>query len=952
VPCPVLALEQLQQLSQPLVALLLLLRATMSVDVEMLVGVGNIGDIGVGGDGTASVPGLPADGRYAVAERSDAFVQIAGVGERDTAGGSGARVGAPSVVEHGVGPSSLDAGAGAGTPLPLRSGTSTVVASGVASLDADAAAAAAAASAGDALAPLGHVELDVHQVAALTDSHHVVAEPDRGTTSGASMREAQHEARVVVGDAAAAVTAADSLSASSAAVVQSVAAEPSAAVTHISSGDAATGGIPGGDVAAAPVTQPATGTAAMGTPTAMHAAAAAAAAEPDVKIDKTSNLSSPLGSPAAAADDDDAASPVAVAAVGVVPDGVAASHNEGGTGDASLSLREAKSGAGDDAVSPLRDAATGGIPGGATAAEGTPAAMQATVVAAAEPGVKNDKTSTLSSPLDSPAAAAASAGTAASAAPAAAPVASPSVVTYGRARMTPEAAASVIADFLQVSDYDVEMQNIAKGPDASGGEFSLPATAGIDLDRRICAAPVVPSPPAFDVDGLALVIRPDPDVEPRRAAVPFDAYIPALVRLARVPERSDVPPELVLEGPRALLSGPVPNAAGVRYIMCDGITDDAARRGFVAAVNACVSCEVLVCRGSRLSKIEGLRLPHALAIDLSNNALDSAKHVVSMVAASPRLQLLDLTGNRVAAQWVLLPSGVPGPGSPVWNFITSLPDLRTLNRVAVSGHGVSVTALQKAKGDAARAWQMRAWDDVMASRLDLHVASGTTSTWAPAAVTALSVVACGLSAVFLGGLTGLTSLDVSSNRIVALSTTGVHSCLSLRELHASGNAIRDDKKEIEYLGLLPNVFDLALSGNPISTNKRYRQHVLWATRGASGTRVQRGLGVLDGAPVSYEELCAVARTCAAPAAHAEAMCWSAALVAAVGQGVACSIDACAALVVICVPKRGLTVLDLSGCPRLEVLDARDNNLSTEGIVSLRSCPQLKTLNLQVGLGAQ
>lgn len=477
-----------------------------------------------------------------------------------------------------------------------------------------------------------------------------------------------------------------------------------------------------------------------------------------------------------------------------------------------------------------------------------------------------------------------------------------------------------------------------KAASVSAGDFALPGAG--DVSKAVVDAPVVLSPPAFDAAQLADATQCDTDVETRRAAVPVESFVPLPVRQQRAPAAAELASELVLDGPRALLGGAVVNAAVIRVICCDGIPDDAGRRAFVAAVNLCVACQVLQCRGSRLAKIAGLSLPSALVIDLSNNLLDTAKHVSAMVAASPKLQVLDLTGNKVATKLSMLPSGVPTPNSGVWEWVAHCPDLWSLNRVPVSGHGIAVVVLQKAKGDVARAWQMRAWDDVLASRVVVGDGSG----WAPAAVTTLNVSGCGLMAIFVGGLSGLISLDVTSNRISSLACSGLHSCVALESLSAGANTI-SDPRELEYLGLLPSLRELVLAGNPVAANKRFRQQVIWVTRGSRGTRAARGLSALDDTPVTYEERCSITRACA-PKGQADALCWTYCLVASVGQGVAFSTAACAALVELNVAGRALESLNLGeGFPLLEALNASDNNLTAAGIASLRHCARLRLLDL-------
>lgn len=400
--------------------------------------------------------------------------------------------------------------------------------------------------------------------------------------------------------------------------------------------------------------------------------------------------------------------------------------------------------------------------------------------------------------------------------------------------------------------------------------------------------------PAVDVRVLYGVPSYDPEFESRRAAVyAVPDYVPSRYRLRSVPTPQQFAPDMVVTVPAALRGAVNPSA--VRYVQLDGIADGGVRGALMGALNACVNIEVLLCRGSSLTKIGGLALPRALVIDLAANALDNAKHVAAMVAASPELQaraivcacnmsarwlvdacpcyllgfgrpreytngaaqVLDLTGNKVALTWTLSNAGVPPPKSPLWEWLHAAPHLRLLNRAALSGHGCAgtiVAARGKKAPPVAAAWALRAYDDVMDSRV------APAAAWAPETLTCLAVPSCALTVLHLGGLRSLTSLDARGNRLTTLRGSGAHTCAALASLNLSGNAFVD-LLELDYFGHLPALRELAMSGNPVAGQKKYRATVLWATRGAGGVGFGRGLADLDGTPVAFAEVAATARAC-------------------------------------------------------------------------------------------
>ncbi len=301
--------------------------------------------------------------------------------------------------------------------------------------------------------------------------------------------------------------------------------------------------------------------------------------------------------------------------------------------------------------------------------------------------------------------------------------------------------------------------------------------------------------------------------------------------------------------------------------------------------------------------------------------------------------MLDLTGNRVARDWAMSSAGLPAPKSPVWEWLPSVPDLRLLNRVPLSGHAAAGVIGPRAKPPVAAAWARRAFDDVLESRLP------DSATWAPAGLTTLSVAGCGLTAVHLGGLIALTALDASGNALHTLAGTGIETCTALTALDMSNNAIGDPKC-LDALGLIPRLRFLALAGNPLSRAKGYRAGVLWATRGCAGAGYARGLGALDGAPVGFEEVAAAVRGGARGGAPGEAAVWALALAAAAGVGALAPAGA-ALLVSLSLPRRGLRALDLAPCVSLVALDASENDLGgAASVASLAGCARLAALCLQ------
>jgi Leucine-rich repeat (LRR) protein len=283
--------------------------------------------------------------------------------------------------------------------------------------------------------------------------------------------------------------------------------------------------------------------------------------------------------------------------------------------------------------------------------------------------------------------------------------------------------------------------------------------------------------------------------------------------------------------------------------------------------------EVLVLRGCGIERLDTLVLPGLVSCDLSGNRLGDVDALVRFLEASPHLTELDVRGNP------------PACDAAAGRLVAAACELRYLNGRAVPlEEHVRAVAASRAKNVAEQVarLQVRLFDAALAERAPALVAAAA---WDPSGVVELDLAGARLPRVYVGGFTGLRSLNVARNALEDIASWGAHACAALTVVDASGNRIAS-LEALEALRHLAALRVLSLVGNGVAGAPEYRSRVIAATRWGCGTPAAAGLQVLDGVDVTPEEREAAPRALRQKPDAAAEVSWHLALEGCFGRDVA------------------------------------------------------------------
>lgn len=250
------------------------------------------------------------------------------------------------------------------------------------------------------------------------------------------------------------------------------------------------------------------------------------------------------------------------------------------------------------------------------------------------------------------------------------------------------------------------------------------------------------------------------------------------------------------------------NADQFTFVMLDGL-DGLLDKRQIKTIGPLLSLmrqtETLIIRQAGLKKIDGLRLPQLVMLDLSYNKITEVDSLESTLCQCSGIQQLNLRDNPICAgsDWT---DQIPSHKAKVWKALVQVPTLEVLNGLVLP-NPLRAQALERASPKALR---LRIPDLLFNIAVNQSDNVLEMESWQPFRLEHLNLSDQFLSRAHVGSFKALVELNLSHNRLQTLQGIGLEQCVRLRRLSVTHNALSKagDFAALQPLSFLPALRDL------------------------------------------------------------------------------------------------------------------------------------------------